>query len=594
MQTNLELGMIGNGTAGALVDERANIVWCCLPRFDSPPIFDALLHHPASDGGLFAIELADLERVEQAYRRNTAVLETRLYDSHGSGVLITDFAPRFQQYGRIFHPGMLVRQIQPLAGATRVRVRIRPINGWTGDKPQVSRGSNHMRFVFDEMVLRLTTNVSLTRIEKGDYFFLDGQRSLILGPDEKLTGNVNDEARWLAEETVSYWYDWVRDLHLPFEWQAEVIRAAITLRLSADEDTGAIIAALTTSIPEAPNSGRTWDYRYCWLRDSYYVVCALNRLGTTKTMEHYTSYLMNIAANSEDAPLQPVYRIDGAPEINEVIIERLPGYQGYGPVRAGNQAYLQTQNDSYGSVVMTVAQTFFDQRLENPAGATTFAMLERMGKQAWALYGTPDAGLWEFRNSQRVHTYSALMCWTACDRLARIAAHLGLDADKLKWQQRAAEIRAVIEREGWNEQQQCFTESFGGNDLDASMLLLHETGFLRADDPRFVSTVEAIERQLRVGDYIFRYTKRDDIGRPETAFLVCTFWYINALVAIGRTADARALFENLLQRRNRLGLLSEDLDPVDGTLWGNFPQTYSMVGIINCAMRMSMSWDEAL
>jgi GH15 family glucan-1,4-alpha-glucosidase len=593
MQTNLELGMIGNGTAGALIDERANIVWCCLPRFDSPPVFDALLHHPASEGGLFAIELADLERVEQSYHRNTALLETRLYDSHGSGVLITDFAPRFQQYGRIYHPGMLVRQIQPLAGATRVRVRIRPTNGWSGDKPQVSHGSNHMRFVFDEMVLRLTTNISLTRIEKGDYFFLDGQRSLILGPDEKLMGNVNDEARRLAEETVSYWYDWVRDLHLPFEWQCEVIRAAITLRLSADEDTGAIIAALTTSIPEAPNSGRNWDYRYCWLRDSYYVVCALNRLGTTKTMEHYTSYLMNIAANREQGPLQPVYRIDGVPEIHEEIIERLPGYQGHGPVRAGNQAYLQTQNDSYGSVVMAVAQTFFDQRLENPAGATTFAMLERMGEQAWALYSTPDAGLWEFRNSQRVHTYSALMCWAACDRLARIAAHLELDADEVKWQQRAAQIRAVIEREAWNEEMQCFTESFGGTDLDASMLLLHETGFLRADDPRFISTVEAIERHLRVGDYIFRYAKSDDFGPPETAFLVCTFWYINALDAIGRIRDARALFENLLRRRNRLGLLSEDLDPVSGTLWGNFPQTYSMVGIINCAMRMSRRWEEA-
>ena len=594
MQANLELGIIGNGTLGALVSETANIVWCCLPRFDSPPVFDHLLNAESAGSGHYAIELEDLARVEQTYRHNTAILETRLYDTRGSGVLIVDFAPRCRRFGRVYHPGMIVRQIKPLGGSPRVRVRLKPINGWHPDRPDITRGSNHLRFIFDEMVLRLTTDVSLTRVEQGDYFLLDGTRSLILGPDETLRGSVHGEAQRLAEETTEYWQRWVRDLHIPFEWQSAVIRAAITLRLSADEDTGAIIAAMTTSVPEAPGSGRNWDYRYCWLRDAYYVVCALNRLGNTSTMEHYTAYLLDIAATNPAEPLQPVYRIDGKPEIHEEFVEHLPGFQGHGPVRRGNQAYLQTQNDSYGSVVMAVTQAFFDQRLQIPAGAATFAMLERMGEHAWNLHRTPDAGLWEFRTSQRVHTYSVLMCWAACERLARIAAHLSLEDNQRKWRHRATEIRAVIETEGWNNDLNCFTESFGGDELDASMLLLHETGFLAADDPRFVATVSAIEQRLKVGDYIFRYTKTDDFGQPETAFLVCTFWYINALQAIGRREDARALFEKLLSRRTRLGLLSEDIDPESGQLLGNFPQTYSMVGIITCAMRLSKRWEDAL
>ncbi len=590
---DLELGLIGNCSIGALVDADATIVWACLPRFDSEPLFDALLHDHYPEQGLFAIELQDLERSEQRYLPNTAVLETRLYDSHGGCVEITDFCPRYRHFGRMFHPQTIVRRLRPLHGTPRIRVRLQPVRGWSRDLPRTTSGSNHVRYVGHEQVVRLTTNLSLTAVREQRCFVLDGPRTLVLGPDESLHGGVEEQGRQMYEETVDYWLDWVRHLNVPFEWQQEVIRAAITLKLNAFEDTGAVIAAMTTSIPEAAETERNWDYRYCWLRDAYYVVAALNRLGKTETMEHFLHYLMNIAANVDHTRLQPVYRISGAAELDERIIETLPGYRGIGPVREGNQAYQQVQNDSYGSVILAATQVFFDTRLQRADYDAAFALLENLGEQAWNVHDQPDAGLWEYRTSARVHTYSVLLCWAGCDRLAKIARRIGKTPQAELWDERAGRIRARIESEAWNAELGAFTENFGGRDLDASMLLLHELGFLAADDPRFVSTVAAIERELKIGEFIFRYTKRDDFGEPETAFLVCTFWYINALAALGRQAEARELFEKLLGCRNRLGLLSEDIDPRTGELWGNFPQTYSMVGIIGSAMRLSTSWEVA-
>ncbi|MFH0341761.1 MAG: glycoside hydrolase family 15 protein [Chromatiales bacterium] len=367
----------------------------------------------------------------------------------------------------------------------------------------------------------------------------------------------------------------------------------ITLKLSAFDDTGGIVAAMTTSLPEAPDSGRNWDYRYCWLRDSYFVVSALNRLSATRTMERYLHYLISITATARDGRLQPVYRISGRPEVDETLVKDLQGFRGMGPVRIGNAAYRQVQNDVYGSVVLAAAHMFFDQRLDRPGDEALFRRLEAVGKMASRLYDQPDAGIWELRNEMRVHTFSSVMCWVACDRLARIASCLALPERTVHWRGHADAIHRVICDRAWDSEQNTFVESFGGRELDASLLLLHELGFLAADDPRFAGSVAAVERQLKQGDFVFRYTQKDDFGKPHTAFLVCTFWYIDALAALGRHEEARALFETLLACRNALGLLSEDIHPVTRELWGNFPQTYSMVGLINSAMGLSRSWEEA-
>jgi GH15 family glucan-1,4-alpha-glucosidase len=592
--SSLELGAIGNANVGALIDGKGEIVWACLPRLDSDAVFCSLLRERKGDKdfGFLAVELDGLVRSEQEYLPNTPVLVTRLYDDKGGAVEITDFAPRFQAFGRLFSPSELVRMVRPLAGSPKITVRVRPARDYGQNRPQMTWGSNHVRYLGGDFIVRMTTNCSLTAVIEETPFVLRRPFSLLLGPDETLQGSVADVARHFLEQTVDYWLDWVRDLSIPFEWQEEIIRAAITIKLAAFDDTGAIVAALTTSVPEAAASGRNWDYRYCWLRDAYFVVNALNRLNATRTMERYLGYIINISARGNGV-LQPVYTVSGGSDLDEREVDSLPGYRGMGPVRVGNQAWEQVQNDVYGSAVLASTHAFFDRRLMALGNEALFRQLEPLGERALAVYDKPDAGLWELRGSAHVHTFSSVMCWVACDRLAKIATRLRLPDRSAYWRKHADRLHKVVCERGWNEKRGSFCATFGGSTLDASLLLLNEIGFLRADDPRFAATVSAVEKELRRGDQVFRYSEPDDFGAPANAFIVCTFWYIDALAALGRREEARALFEATLARRNRLGLLSEHIDVPTGELWGNFPQTYSMVGLINCATRLSIPWDQA-
>jgi GH15 family glucan-1,4-alpha-glucosidase len=592
---SLDLGLIGNGTISALIDLRGAIVWSCFPRFDGDPAFCSLLRERTGhdDTGVYTVDLIDGVRQEQEYLVNTAILVTRLYDSAGSGIEITDFAPRFRQHGRTFCPMALVRQIRRIAGNPRVRIQLRPAYDYGAFSTEDTRGSHHVRYVGGPVVLRLTTDASVTAIIEASPFFLEDTVTLFLGPDETLQGSVAEVARHFFEETVANWREWVRHLAVPFEWQDAVIRAAITLELNAFEDTGAIVAAMTTSIPEAPNSGRNWDYRYCWLRDAYFVVDALNRLGKTRTMERYLAYILNVVAGADNGILQPMYGVSGRTVLDEREITSLPGYRGMGPVRIGNQAGFQVQHDVYGSAILAATHVFFDRRLVRQGDDVLFHRLEALGERAAALFDQPDAGIWELRGTGRIHTFSSVICWAGCDRLGRIATRLGLPDRAEYWRRHAAQIHEVVSRRCWNAALGTFVSTMDGEGLDASLLLLNEVGFLAADDPRFAGTVQAVEGALRHGDFIYRYIEKDDFGVPENAFLICTFWYIDALAALGRRDEARALFTAMLDCRNRHGLLAEDVDPVTHEQWGNYPQTYSMVGLISSAIRLSVPWDQA-
>ncbi|HWP17603.1 MAG TPA: glycoside hydrolase family 15 protein [Burkholderiaceae bacterium] len=588
--STLELGVIGNCGFSALVDRHARIVWCCLPRFDGDPVFNALVD-PSEQGAFWSIELEDYARSEQSYEPNTAILRTRLYDQRGQGVEVVDFAPRFISRNRMFRPLTLIRRVKPLAGSPRMRVRMRPRFEWGSAVPQVTRGSHHVRYVGPTQTLRLTTNAPLSYVLSETAFVADRPMDFILGPDETLQEGIRDVARAFEQETSNYWRVWSSRLAIPLEWQEAVIRAAITLKLSLYEDTGAIIAAMTTSIPEAPHSGRNWDYRFCWLRDAFFVVRALNSLSEVGTMEDYLRWMTNVVSQAAGGHIKPLYGIGLETDLAEHIVPHLPGYQGMGPVRVGNQAHEHFQHDVYGNVVLGAAQAFHDRRLLRPAGLEEFRQLELVGEQAWRVYDTPDAGMWELRTRARVHTSSALMSWAACDRLAKIALRFGLQQRAQFWGERAQTIRERILRESWCEERQAFAESFGGRDLDASALLMAEVGFVDPRDPRFVATVDALERSLCDGPFMRRYEAPDDFGKPETAFNICTFWRIDALARIGRREQAREIFEAMLSVRNHLGLLSEDTHPGTGQMWGNFPQTYSMVGLINGAVRLSAPWD---
>jgi hypothetical protein len=591
--SSLDLALIGNGAIGILVQPDGRFAWGCFPRFDGDPAFCSLLRgiEPGPTGA-FSVELVDQTHSEQQYLTNTAVLVTRLYDASGGVVEITDFCPRYMQFERMFSPMTVVRRIRRLSGTPRARIRCRPMLGYGAELMRITFGSNHVRYYGGDAILRLTATVPVTTILEENPFFVEGDETLILGPDESVPGSVTELGRHMLAETITHWQEWVRSLAIPFEWQEAVIRAAITLKLNVFEDTGAIIAAMTTSIPEAADTERNWDYRYCWIRDAFFVVNALNRLGATRTMERYLSYIMNIVADAGDNQLKPMYGITGRAVPEENIAGSLEGYRGMGPVRVGNQAYHQVQHDAYGSAILAAPHVFFDRRLVRREDESLFPRLETLGDRAAALFDKPDAGIWELRGSNHVHTSSAITCWAGCDRLARIARHLGLPDRARFWRETADSIHAVICDRAWNPALNSFAATFDGKALDASLLRMHDLGFVRATDPRFAGTVRAIERDLRRGSFLLRYSEADDFGVPTNAFLVCTFWYINALAAIGQKDQARELFDNVLSCRNRHGLLAEDVDPATCEPWGNFVQTYSMVGIIDSAIRLSMSWDQ--
>ena len=586
----LELGLIGNCQVAALVNLRGQLVWWCYPNFDGDPAFSRLVAGDEEKG--FSDCLLDgMCSSHSEYLRNTAIISTTLEDAAGNVVRITDFAPRFTLYGRQFRPAQLCRLIEPLHGLPRVTLRIRPTHHY-GKPCSAVAGSNHIRYLGGDETIRLTTDAPLSYIQRETPFVLRRPISMVLGVDEPLDDAPEEIVKGYLKHTYTCWYDWVRALAIPFEWQEVVIRAAITLKLCSFEETGAIVAAVTTSIPEAPGSQRNWDYRYCWLRDAYFVIMALNRLGATKTMERYVDFIATVA--SGDADLRPLYGIVPDMDLSERVEADLAGFLGHRPVRIGNKAVEQMQHDVFGSVVLAVAQSFVDERLPNPGDVGMLRLLEPFAARAARLAFAPDAGIWEYRGRQHVHTHSALVCWAACDRVGHISARLGLGEAAGAWREEARRLRERILQDAWSEKRQCFTGTFGHDALDASVLLMSELGIIDARDPRFIATVDCIGRELNVNGHLLRYATADDFGVPETAFLVVKFWYLDALAAIGRRDEARVLYSELVAARNNYGLLSEDIHPQTGEMWGNIPQTYSMAGLINSAMRLSISWEEGL
>jgi GH15 family glucan-1,4-alpha-glucosidase len=587
----LDLAVIGNCRTAALTDMAGRVVWWCFPRFDSDPVFSRLVAGE-EEKGFCDVVMEGAASCASAYVRNTAIVQTTIEDGNGNALRITDFTPRFPRFERVFNPPQIFRRIEPISGLPRIRIRVRPTFNYGGAYTSRALGSNHIRFAGGADVLRLTTDAALSYIANETPFALIKPVTLILGPDEPFEGAVDTTSREFLERTRDYWLNWVRSLAVPLEFQAEVIRAAITLKLCNFEETGAIIAAHTTSIPEAPGTQRNWDYRYCWLRDAFFVIKALNRLGATQTMEEYIHYITNIAVDG-DRPLAPVYGIISTEPLEESIAPDLAGFAGCKPVRIGNQAAEQLQHDSYGSVILAASQMFIDERLPLAGDDTLFRRLEPLGTKALRFALEPDAGPWEYRGRQRVHTHSATMCWVACDRLARIAGRIGLGERAAHWRSHANTLREVILKRAWNERRGALVGALDHDELDASVLHLPELGLMMPDDERFVRTCKTIGKELNRNGFIMRYNADDDFGPPETAFLVCQFWYIDALASIGRKEEARAMFSDLLGRRNHFGLLSEDIHPDTGELWGNLPQTYSMAGIVNTARILSRSWQEA-
>jgi GH15 family glucan-1,4-alpha-glucosidase len=584
-----DLGLIGNCQFSALVERTGSVVWCCLPRFDSEPVFSTLID--AAGGSDFLVGPAGGEPGTQRYIENTNVLVTT-FETPTGALRVVDFAPRFLQYDRAFRPTQLVRIVEPLSGTPRIRVRCRPRLGWSRQASAAVQGSHHLRYEGFAAPLRLTTDLPISYLS-GQPFALTERRHLVLSWGAPVEEPLAPLCERFLSETQRYWQHWIKECDVPPLFQREVIRSALALKLHCFEDTGAIVAATTTSIPESPGSGRTWDYRYCWLRDAYYALSAFRLLGHFEEREQFVRYLLNVASSTEDLNLAPLYRIDASQELDERLLPDWPGFEGEGPVRVGNAAAAQRQNDVFGEMVLALAPVFLDDRFSAERSEETLRLLERLARKAVAVAGTPDAGIWEVRQAPEPRTFSSLMCWAAADRMANVAArHQPMVEAQFRGE--AGRIRDEVLAQAWRDDVGSFVSAYGGRDLDASLLQMASLRFLPPGDLRLGRTVEAIRRDLAHGGWLLRYRTDDGFGEPSVAFILCTFWLVEALAAIGREDEARGLLERSLSALSPLGLLSEDYAVEGLRMWGNFPQAYSHVGLIHASFAASPRWSEVL
>lgn len=586
----MDYGVIGNGQSIALIDKKTAISWCCMPDFDSPSVFAHMLDEQL--GGVCQI-IPDAYgkpfEIHQVYERNTNVLRTTFHnDEHEFHVI--DFMPRWTLEGNegVHCPPQIIRLIQVERGEPRVRIRYKPVldYGRTETRTKWMADGNLAVSITERQVVYLNTNVPVA--------FIEDEAPLVLSKDKPvclvITYNTPAAEPVLAnalksyQRTVNYWRRWVKHCHLPCEYQTEVIRSALTLKQFIFQKTGAAIAAATTSIPEIIGSNRTWDYRFCWLRDSFFVINALMELSHFEEIEGFIAYLKDIMKRyGADDTIHPLFTIYGERVPREEFLDHWTGYGNSQPVRIGNDATDHDQHDVYGEMILSLFPIFMDERFVRDDAEDLWEMTERLVTLAIENFDKPDNGIWEFRENPRHFTFSKLLCWAAVDRGMKIAYKMNQCDEVDAWKRERQRMRKDIMENAWCDEAQAFTQSYDCSHLDASNLLMPMLGFIDAKDPRMVSTIEKTEEKLMRNGLLFRYTNEDDFGVPENAFTICTFWLIDALVMSGNKRKARKYFENILEYGNHLGLFAEDINPVTGEQTGNFPQGYTHMAIIRSA-----------
>lgn len=585
-----QTGIIGNCAFLAHVNLNTDISWLCWPRFDSSFVFGGLLDK--KKGGEFSILPKGEFTSKQYYIENTNVLRTEITSAEGS-YRITDFAPRFNSHERYFKPLMLIRKIEPLNGNPRICVKCKPVYDYGDAEMTANLGSNHIDFEGGGENMQLSTNVSLNYILDEKYFVLNDTKYLVLTYGHKLDEPLISTVEIFLRETIGYWRLWIKHSSIAGFYQPYVIRSALVLKIHQYEDTGAIIAASTTSLPEFPGSTRNWDYRYCWLRDSFYVLTSLNHIGHFEEMEKYFNYLSDISF-ANDKRYQPLYGITGERKITETILENLDGYLGEKPIRIGNQAYEHIQNDIYGQVLISMLPLYTDHRFVFSERSDSIKWIDHVLSKIESTIDEEDAGIWEFRNIANVHCYSNLFQWAGANAALKMAKTIGnLDFEhraKLLIDKASAHIEAC-----YDPVRKVYTNAVGSPHLDASTLQLIVMNYLDPASQKAKDHLIGLEKELKTEDGLFyRYLHADDFGKPKTTFLICAFWYVEALACVGRTDEAIKEFENIIKYSNHLLLFSEDVDAKTGSQWGNFPQAYSHVGLMNAAYRIAIKLDRPI
>ena len=580
-----DYGVIGDMHTAALVGLDGSIDWYCAPRFDSPSVFAALLD--SQKGGRFQLSPTGKFTTKQSYEGETNVLATT-FDSQEGRIKLTDFMPCFMEKGELkgFHE--LHRIVDCLEGDPGLRITFQP-------RFNYARGNTIIRETRDGCLARnqrhhisLASSVKLLVSDKNllvnDFRLSRGQRIVLVlkwGNSSPTLAARYETSRKLSK-TVSYWKRWVGHVKYQGPYRTHVVRSCLVLKMLQYAPTGAMVAAVTTSLPESIGTLRNWDYRYSWIRDNALSVWALSEAGATREALDYTRWMINVRRHSKER-LQIMMGIGGEREIPEITLDHLEGYRRSSPVRVGNAAYKQLQLDIYGILADSMYY------LHRALGWTTKQVYENLVKysadQAAAEWEKPDSGIWEMRQA-RSFVESKMWCYVALDRAIKIARELGYNEDWRRWEPVKKKIKNQILTNGWSTKKKAFTMVLGGDDLDAANLLMPLVGFLPARDPKMTSTIQRIREELSKGDLVYRYNVDDGQLGKEGAFTVCSFWMVDCLTRLGKLGEAEGLLNQLLKRANHLGLYSEEIDPVTGEALGNFPQAYTHMGLITASVRL--------
>lgn len=581
---HFKYGAVGNCRSAALISDRGSIDWFCLPDFDSPSVFAKLLDE--DKGGCLAFVVDSHYTVSQKYVEHTNILSTT-FNSIEGGFEVIDFMPlyRIDQQNEYFQPPEIYRLIRLKHGTPRFRVEYRPTLNYARDEVIHRTGTDFVKTFSSQNELDtiyLYSGLNFEKILNGEEFVLIHNEFLLLSCNQKLIKIDQDRVELEFQRTRVYWMNWTNRSKKYNLYNDIIERSILVLKLMSYQRSGAVLAALTTSMPESIGETRNWDYRFCWLRDASMSIETLLLVGHQGTAKRFMTFIKNILKTKSDT-FQIMYGIRGERILTEIELPHLSGYKNSQPVRVGNDAYHQKQNDSFGYLMDVIYQyyRYFSGTLDEIEDM--FEVVKNMVKTVMDDWEKPDKSIWEIRGNEKHFVFSKIMCWVAMDRAVSIAKLLYKDNLAIKWQEVATTIKEDVLAKGWKEEIQSFSQTYENTELDSSLLLMEAYGFITPEDERYRKTVEAVYSSLRYNGLMYRYNSMDDFGVPTSAFTICTFWMIRALFMIDRQEEARVMFNEMITYSNNLGLFSEDLDFETKSQLGNFPQAYSHLALINTA-----------
>jgi GH15 family glucan-1,4-alpha-glucosidase len=584
---NLNYGVIGNCRSAALVSYKGSIDWCCLPDFDSPSIFARLIDN--DNGGFFSIIVDDKYIITQKYLIWTNVLITEFRSDLGTFEII-DFMPRYKLIDDdYFAPAEIYRYIKHISGTPTFRVKYCPMFNYAREPVSNIKEDNYIRTysrVTPTDCIYLYSSLSFNDILESKEITITEHQFLLLSYNQKLI-DIDIKRVYLEfQRTKVYWLNWTNRSKKYDKYNEEITRSLLVLKIMSYQPTGAVLAALTTSIPETIGDVRNWDYRFCWLRDASMSLETLIKMGHSYSARRFLEYLKRILKSKNDS-FQIMYGIRGEKDLTETELSHLAGYENTKPVRIGNAAYSQRQNDVFGYLLNIIHQyyEFFPGTLDELEDI--WEIVRNICRTISTHWEKPDKGIWEIRSGEKHYVFSKVMSWVAMDRATKIATSLNKPYYAETWGGIANDIKEDVFKKGWKEKLQTFTQTYCNSELDASLLLMAEYGFISPDDMRYKKTVMAVKDALFYNGLVYRYKNPDDFGKPMSSFTICTFWLVQALFRIDLEEDAKIIFEDLLACSNHLGLFSEDIHFTTKRLLGNFPQAYSHLALINTATLFS-------